>query len=424
MRRQANEDLKTSQENLQVESLEDWVRDTFASLPQPCDVANHCSERCIDRLDGSLWQEADQLRCTVLEWKSSGGELRGLVKGVLGEVQSLSQRIGDLSGSFNTRLGGVEASLKRHAQELEQLRAAEHRVACARAEDASSHRAQVNAISQSVKELAQHFKEFQASGAAHGSGCTGGCALHADTGGHDLDVRAQLASVSHQVAGLARSVESDLDVLRRRFQSAPGNIESATVLMNRTGRSPGTEREGCTNGDQSPGSERAGAMEAMEMASQATEGIARVEERMEVLAERMGHAMHRLGSGEQAAEAVRSQLSELREDVRRQVVSLREDFEAQMQSWISRITPTNRDQHYQLHHASSDGSSPISVESTTQWPTSLIEDGNDCLTCGEESACGPQVWKVNGDESRGLEPLDLCVKESIPSMKLEGTVGN
>merc|ERR1719191_1543121 len=116
---------------------------------------------------------------------------------------------------------------------------------------------------------------------------------------------------------------------------------------------------------ESPGSERSGALEAVEIAQQATDGLARAEERMEVLAERMGHAMHRLGSGEQAAEALRSQLSELREDVRRQVVSLRGDLEAQMQSWISRISPTNVDQPYQLHATSSGGSSPMSAELMT-----------------------------------------------------------
>jgi hypothetical protein len=148
-------------------------------------------------------------------------------------------------------------------------------------------------------------------------------------------------------------------------------------------------------------------MEAMEMATQAKAGLARVEERMEVLAERMGHAMHRLGSSEQASEAIRTQLGELREDVRRQVVSLRGDLEAQIQSWMTRISAPEVDQHYQADDASSGGSSPMSGEQTAHWPTSLIEDGNECLTRSEDSASSPQAWMVNGDKSRELEPLDL-----------------
>jgi len=238
-----------------------------------------------------------------------------------------------------------------------------------------------------------------------------------------LDVRAQLASVSHQIAGLAglqariAEAESDLAILRKRFPSAPSEMETSEFSAEIIGcmvRSPGAK---------SPGSERSGgALEAMERACQATEGLARVEERMEVLAERMGHAMHRLGSGEQAAEGLRAQLNELRDDIRHQVVSLRGDLEAQMQSWIARISPTTPDQPYRPHDASSGCSSPVSpmsrssVERTAQWPTSLIEDSNDCLTRSEDSASSPHQWMITGDQKiKQVDSSDVCSQKGCTS---------
>merc|ERR1712139_84065 len=85
-------------------------------------------------------------------------------------------------------------------------------------------------------------------------------------------------------------------------------------------------------------------------------------------------------------------------------------------------SPTTPNQPYRARDASSGCCSPVSpmsrssVERTAQWPTSLIEDSNDCLTHSEDSASSPHQWMITGDQKfKQVDSSDVCSQEGCTS---------